>query len=311
MTEFLWVEKYRPATIEQAVLPAGLKKTFTDIAATGEIPNMMFAGSAGVGKTTIARALCNMLDLDHLVINGSENGNIDTLRGKIKQFASTVSLQGGIKVVILDEADYLNPQSTQPALRGFIEEFSNNCRFILTCNFKNRIIEPLHSRCSVYEFGIPNSEKPAIAGGIFKRVTDILTKENITYEKPIIAELVQKYFPDFRRILNECQRYSVSGTIDSGILVNLSDDNIKSLVGYLKDKNFKSMRKWVVDNIDTEPHAIFRKIYDNMSDYIQPQSIPQVVLILADYQYKNAFVADHELNIVACMTEIMASAEWK
>jgi len=311
MSEFLWVEKYRPRTIQECVLPKGLNKTFSDIASTGELPNMMFSGTAGVGKTTVAKALCNMLDLDFIVINGSEEGNIDTLRGKIKQFASTVSLHGSYKVVILDEADYLNPQSTQPALRGFIEEFSNNCRFILTCNFKNRIIEPLHSRCSVYDFAIPNGEKPAIAGGIFKRVTDILEKEGVTYEQKVIAELVNRYFPDFRRILNECQRYSVSGNIDSGILVNLSDENVKSLMGYLKAKDFKSMRKWVVDNIDTEPQAIFRKIYDTMNDSLEPGSIPQVVLILADYQYKNAFVADHELNVVACLTEVMAAAQFK
>jgi len=311
MSEFLWVEKYRPKTIQECVLPNGLTKTFTDIVSTGELPNMMFSGTAGVGKTTVAKALCNELDLDYIIINGSEEGNIDTLRGKIKQFASTVSLHGSYKVVILDEADYLNPQSTQPALRGFIEEFSNNCRFILTCNFKNRIIEPLHSRCSVYDFAIPNSEKPAIAGGIFNRTCDILDKENVTYDKKVIVELVNRYFPDFRRILNECQRYSVSGTIDSGILVNLSDQNVTNLMEYLKSKNFKSMRKWVVDNIDTEPQVIFRKIYDSMADHLQPQSIPQVVLIIADYQYKNAFVADHEINVVACLTEIMASAEWQ
>ena len=311
MSEFLWVEKYRPKTIDQCVLPKSLAKTFGELVTSGELPNMMFSGTAGVGKTTVAKALCNMLELDFIVINGSEEGNIDTLRGKIKQFASTVSLQGGYKVVILDEADYLNPQSTQPALRGFIEEFSNNCRFILTCNFKNRIIEPLHSRCSVYDFAIPNAEKPAIAGGIFKRVTNILDTEGVKYDQKVVAELVQKYFPDFRRILNECQRYSVSGTIDSGILSNLGDENVKGLLSHLKNKDFKMMRKWVADNMDTEPHAIYRKIYDNMSDYLQPQSIPQVVLILADYQYKNAFVADHELNTVACMTEIMAGADWK
>lgn len=311
MTEFLWVEKYRPATINDCVLPKGLKQTFNDIVKGGELPNMMFSGTAGVGKTTVAKALCKELDLDWIIINGSEEGNIDTLRTKIKQFASTVSLQGGYKVVILDEADYLNPQSTQPALRGFIEEFSNNCRFILTCNFKNRIIEPLHSRCSVYDFSIPNSEKPAIAAGIFKRTSTILDTEGVEYEPKVLVELVNRYFPDFRRILNECQRYAVAGRIDSGILVNLSDDNVKNLIGYLKAKDFKSMRKWVADNIDTEPHAIFRKIYDTMNDHIQPQSIPQVVLILADYQHKNAFVADHEINVVACMTEIMASAVWK
>lgn len=310
-TDFLWVEKYRPSRVADAVLPQSLKKTFLEITATGELPNMLFSGSAGVGKTTVAKALCNELDLDYIIINGSEEGNIDTLRGKIKQFASTVSLHGGYKVVILDEADYLNPQSTQPALRAFIEEFSNNCRFILTCNFKNRIIEPLHSRCSVYEFAIPNGEKPAIAAGIFKRVETILGSEGVEYEPKVLAELVNRYFPDFRRVINECQRYSIAGRIDAGILVNLSEENIKVLLASLKDKDFKAMRRWVVDNMDTEPQAIFRKIYDNMSEYLQPQSIPQVVLILADYQYKNAFVADHELNVVACMTEIMASAEWK
>jgi len=311
MSEFLWVEKYRPKTVQECVLPDGLNKTFLDIVSTGELPNMMFSGTAGVGKTTVAKALCNQLDLDYIVINGSEEGNIDTLRGKIKQFASTVSLHGSYKVVILDEADYLNPQSTQPALRGFIEEFSNNCRFILTCNFKNRIIEPLHSRCSVYDFTIPNAQRPAIAGGIFKRVTEILNKEGIEFEKDIIIELINRHFPDFRRILNELQRYSVSGRIDSGVLINLSDESINNLITYLKTKNFKSMRKWVVDNMDTEPHAIFRKIYDTMNDHLQPPSVPQVVLILADYQYKNAFVADHELNVVACLTEIMAQAQFK
>ena len=309
--EFLWVEKYRPQKIEDTILPTGLKTTFEKILEAGEMPNMLFSGTAGTGKTTVAKALCNELGLDFIIINGSEEGNIDTLRGKIKQFASSVSLQGGHKVVILDEADYLNPQSTQPALRGFIEEFSNNCRFVLTCNFKNRIIEPLHSRCSVYDFTIPNGEKPTIASLMFERTTEILNKEGVTYAKPVLAELVNRYFPDYRRVLNECQRYSVSGSIDSGILVNLSNESIKSLMSFLKEKNFKMMRQWVVDNIDTEPQAIFRKIYDNMNDYLQPHSIPQVVLILADYQYKNAFVADHELNVVACMTELMASAEWK
>ena len=308
--EFLWVEKYRPKTINDCILPKGLKDTFTSVLSTGELPNMMFTGTAGVGKTTVARALCNELDLDHIVINGSEEGNIDTLRGKIKQFASTVSLQGGYKVVILDEADYLNPQSTQPALRGFIEEFSKNCRFILTCNFKNRIIEPLHSRCSIYEFGIPNAEKPQLAMGFFTRLTNILDQENVKYETKALAVLIEKYFPDWRRVLNECQRYSIGGTIDAGVLVNLSNENIKGLMKCLKEKDFKCMRKWVVENIDTEPQVIFRKIYDAMVEYIQPQSIPQVVLILADYQYKNSFVADHEINVVACMTELMANATW-
>ena len=309
--EFLWVEKYRPATIDDCVLPASLKSCFGEIMTTGQLPNMLFSGTAGVGKTTVAKALCNELNLDYIIINGSEEGNIDTLRGKIKQFASSVSLQGGYKVVILDEADYLNPQSTQPALRGFIEEFSNNCRFIMTCNFKNRIIEPLHSRCSVYEFAIPNDQKPAIAGMFFKRLMDILTAENVAFDKAVLAQLVERYFPDWRRVLNECQRYSVSGSIDAGVLVNLGDNNVKSLMEKLKGKDFKGMRQWVVNNIDTEPQAIFRAVYDKMADHLQPQSIPQVVLILADYQYKNAFVADHEMNVVACMTEIMAGAEWK
>lgn len=311
MNDFLWVERYRPRKVDETILSDDLKQVFNQIVATGQLPNMLFTGTAGVGKTTVARALCNELGLDYILINGSEEGNIDTLRNKVKSFASTVSLQGGYKVVILDEADYLNPQSTQPALRGFIEEFANNCRFILTCNFKNRIIEPLHSRCSVYDFNIQRSEKPKIATAFYKRVVDILTTENVEFEPKALAILVEKHFPDFRRVLNECQRYSISGKIDTGVLSNLADDNIKSLMAHLKDKNFKGMRQWVVDNIDVEPQAIFRKIYDTMVDYAQPQSIPQIVLILADYQYKNAFVADHELNVVACMTELMANAQWK
>ena len=310
MSDFLWVEKYRPRNIEQAILPLSLKETFRQIVSTGELPNMLFTGTAGVGKTTVARALCNELDLDYILINGSEEGNIDTLRNKVKQFASTVSLHGGYKVVILDEADYLNPQSTQPALRGFIEEFANNCRFILTCNFKNRIIEPLHSRCSVYEFAIPNDQKPEIAGQFFKRATEILKQENIEFVPDAVAQLITKHFPDWRRVLNELQRYSISGKIDAGMLINLSDTNIQTLMNTLKSKDFKAMRQWVVNNIDTEPQAIFRKIYDSMNEYIVPQSIPQLVLILADYQYKNAFVADHELNVVACMTEVMANVEF-
>jgi DNA polymerase III delta prime subunit len=251
------------------------------------------------------------LGLDWIIINGSESGNIDTLRTKIRHFASTVSLQGGYKVVILDEADYLNAQSTQPALRGFIEEFANNCRFILTCNFKNKIIEPLHSRCSVYDFNIPKDEKPNLAAGMFKRVCEILTSEGVTYDQKVIVELVNKHFPDFRRVINECQRYSLSGTIDAGILINLQDENIKSLVDYLKKKNFKSMRSWVANNMDVEPSVVFRRIYDTMYDFVEPNSIPQLVIILADYQYKDAFVADHELNLVACMTEVMGSVEFK
>lgn len=309
MKEFLFVEKYRPKTIEDCILPEGLKETFQKIVDKGELPNMMFTGSAGVGKTTVARALCNELDLDYMLINGSEDGNIDTLRGKIKQFASTVSLQGGQKVVILDEADYLNPQSTQPALRGFIEEFSSNCRFILTCNFKNRIIDPLHSRCSIYEFNLGN--KAVMAQAFMSRLQFILDSESIIYDDAVIAELIMKYIPDWRRVINECQRYGMSGHIDTGILVTLSETSIAGLMEDLKTKNFKKMRKWVTDNIDVESAKMFRMIYDNMSDYVEPSSIPQLVLILADYSYKDSFVADHELNVVACMTEIMSSIKFK
>ncbi len=309
MKEFLFVEKYRPRTISECVLPKSLKDTFQSIIDKGELPNMMFTGSAGIGKTTVARALCNELGLDYMMINGSEDGNIDTLRGKIKQFASTVSLQGGQKVVILDEADYLNPQSTQPALRGFIEEFSKNCRFILTCNFKNRIIDPLHSRCSIYEFNLGNKEKMAMA--FMHRLQFILDSENIKYENQVLAELIMKYIPDWRRVINECQRYGMSGVIDTGILVTLSESSIKSLMKDLKSKNFKSMRKWVSDNIDVESAKLFRMVYDNMITYVEPSSVPALVLILADYSYKDSFVADHELNVVACMTEIMSQIKFK
>lgn len=309
--EFLWVEKYRPAKIADCVLPKSIKSTFEDIVAGGELHNMLLTGTAGLGKTTVAKALCNELELDYIVINGSEEGNIDTLRGKIKQFASTVSLQGGYKVVILDEADYLNPQSTQPALRGFIEEFSSNCRFILTCNFKNRIIDPLHSRCSVIEFVIPKKSKAPLAGQMMSRIEEILKLEKVEYDPGVIAELIMKHMPDWRRVLNELQRYSTSGKIDSAILVNVSDENFKALVGYIKDKNFKLMRKWVADNMDTEATALYRKFYDTAIDFVEPKSIPQLVLILADYSYKQAFVADGELNTVACMTELMASIDFK
>jgi len=309
--EFLWVEKYRPQRIDDCVLSGDLYKVFSKIIEQGEIQNMLFTGTAGTGKTTVAKALCNELDLDYLIINGSEESGIDTLRNKIKQFASSVSLTGGYKVVILDEADYLNPQSTQPALRGFIEEFSANCRFILTCNFKNRIIEPLHSRCSVIEFLWPKNDRDRIASVFMSKLMLILDKESIKYETPVLAELIMKYFPDFRRTINELQRYSTSGTIDSGILVNVSDVSIDTLMNSLKIKDFKRMRQWVADNIDVEPAAMFRKIYDNMNDHVEPASIPQLVLILADYQYKNSFVADHELNMVACCTEIMAGVKFK
>jgi DNA polymerase III delta prime subunit len=308
--EFLWVEKYRPTKIEDTILPESLKKTFQKIVTGGELPNMLFTGTAGLGKTTVARALCNELDCDYILINGSEEGNIDTLRTKIKQFASSVSLQGGYKVVILDEADYLNPQSTQPALRGFIEEFSNNCRFILTCNFKNRIIEPLHSRCGVYEFNTSKKDMVDLCQNFMARCQLILSNEQIKYDDKAVAELIMKFAPDWRRVLNELQRYSINGMIDSGILTNIKDKNYDDLFSHLKNKDFKKMRNWVVNNIDTDASAIFRAMYDRMSDKVAPQSIPQLVLILADYQYKNAFVADHELNVVACLTEVMSDVQF-
>lgn len=306
--DFLWVEKYRPKTIAETILPDSLKQVFQKIVDGGELPNMLLTGTAGLGKTTVARAMCNELQLDYILINGSEEGNIDTLRTKIKQFASSVSLQGGYKVVILDEADYLNPQSTQPALRGFIEEFANNCRFILTCNFKNRIIEPLHSRCGVYEFNTSKKDLQPLAAQMLKRSQTILENEGISYDQMAVVDLIMKHAPDWRRILNELQRHSMVGIVN-----NSSSDNTQSfdsLFTHLKSKDFKKMRSWVVNNIDTDASAIFRGIYDRMYDKLKPQSIPQLVLILADYQYKNAFVADHELNVVACMTEIMANVDF-
>ena len=310
--EFLWVEKYRPQKLDDCILPEGLLKTFKSIVESGEMQNMLLTGTAGLGKTPVARAMCNMLDLDYMIINGSEESGIDVLRTKIRQFASSVSLQSrGPKVIILDEADYLNPSSTQPALRGFIEEFSNNCRFILTCNFKNRVIEPLHSRCAVIEFNTSKKQLASLANAFLKRLEFILKEEGIQYEQSVVAELILRFAPDWRRVLNECQRYSVSGKIDKGILANLSDANITLLIKALKDKDFKAGRAWVVNNIDCEPAAIFRKIYDNMTEHANPDSIPNIVVILANYQYKDAFVADHELNLVACITELMACAEWK
>ena len=308
---FLWVEKYRPATIDETVLPPPLKNTFLEIVKNGELPNMLFTGSAGTGKTTVAKALCRQLGLDYIMINGSEEGNIDTLRGKIKQFASSVSLSGGVKVVILDEADYLNPQSTQPALRGFIEEFSNNCRFILTCNFKNRIIEPLHSRCGIYEFNTSKKDLVELAGNFYKHFVKILDKEGIPYKQKIVADLIMKYAPDWRRVMNEAQRLSLTKDHLTNNISSNNSNNFNELVKHLKEKNFKNMRKWVVDNMDIDTVAIFRGLYDNMNETVEAKSIPQLVLILAEYQYKNAFVADHELNTVACFTEIMANVEFK
>ena len=280
--EFLWVEKYRTKTIQETILPDDLKETFQKIVDSGEIPNMLFTGTAGLGKTTVARAICNELGLDYIVINGSEEGNIDTLRGKIKQFASSVSLSGGYKVVILDEADYLNPQSTQPALRGFIEEFSQNCRFILTCNFKNRVIEPLHSRCGVYEFNVKtNKDRATLGQQFFSRCRDILRNEGIEYNGKTVANLVMKHFPDFRRGLNELQRGSIGGSITTDIIV---EDNSKysDLYKHLKEKDFKKMRQWVVNNIDLEPASIFRGVYDSVEGNVKPESVPQLILILAD-----------------------------
>ena len=306
--DFLWVEKYRPKTIAETILPDSLKQVFQKIVDGGELPNMLFTGTAGLGKTTVAKAFCNQLNLDHILINGSEEGNIDTLRTKIKQFASSVSLLGGYKVVILDEADYLNPQSTQPALRGFIEEFANNARFLLTCNFKNRIIEPLHSRCGVYEFNTSKKDLQPLAAQMLKRCQTILESEGVSYDQMAVVDLIMKHAPDWRRILNELQRQSMVGIVASGDVDHTS--SYDSLFTHLKQKDFKKMRQWVSNNIDTDASAIFRALYDRMYDKLNPQSIPQLVLILADYQYKNAFVADHELNVVACMTEIMANVEF-
>jgi len=310
-TDFLWVEEYRPKTIDDCILPASLKTLFQSFIDKGEISNMLFSGTPGVGKTTVAKALCEQMNCDWIMINGSEEGGIDVLRNKIKNFASTVSLSGGKKVVILDEADYLNPQSTQPALRGFVEEFHKNCRFILTCNFKNRIIEPLHSRFSNIEFRINNKDKPKLAAQLFERARFILAEQDIAYERAVIAELVNKHFPDNRKLINELQRYSVAGTIDAGVLVNISDENLKSLTGHLKGKEFGEMRKWVVNNLDNDPVKIFRKIYDSLYTTLEPATIPHAVLIIADYQYKSAFVADQEINLVACLTELMSQVKFK
>ena len=304
-TDFLWCEKYRPQKIKECILPLELKSYFSNVVARGEIQNMLLNGPSGSGKTTVARALCEELNSDYILINGSEESGIDVLRTKIKQFASTVSFSGNTKVVILDEADYLNPNSTQPALRGFIEEFANNCRFIFTCNYKNRIIQPLHSRCAVIDFKIPKEEKPKLAALFYKRVVDILSSENIESNPKVVAKVVEKYFPDFTRALNELQRYSQSGFIDEGILVNISDVNIAELVTALKDKDWKAMRMWVVNNLDNDPQSIFRKIYDGLVPLTN--QVPQLVLTIADYQYKSAFVSDQEINLVACLTEIMAS----
>jgi len=310
MEHLLWTEKYRPKTVEDCILPESIKNTFLEYVTRKEIPNLLLAGSAGVGKTTIARALCEEVGCDYIVINGSDESGIDVLRNKIKNYASSVSFTGGRKVIIIDEADYLNPNSTQPALRGAIEEFSVNCSFIFTCNFKNRIIDPIHSRCAVIDFKI-NGSKAKMATQLFKRVEGILKTEEVTYDKEVVAAVITKHFPDNRRILNELQRYSVSGTIDKGILVSVSDVQLGELTKGLKEKDFSAARKWVTNNLDNDPVKIYRKLYDTLSEHLKPQSIPQLVVILARYQYQAAFVADHEINMVACLTEVMMDCEFK
>ena len=310
MEHLLWVEKYRPAKVEDCILPDAIKSTFMDYVARKEIPNLLLSGTAGVGKTTIAKALCQEVGCDWLLINGSDESGIDVLRTKIKNYASSVSLMGGRKVVIIDEADYLNPNSTQPALRGAIEEFSSNCSFIFTCNFKNRIIDPIHSRCSVIDFKI-NGNKAKMAASFMKRVEWILDQEKVTYDKDVVAAVIMKHFPDNRRVLNELQRYSVSGSIDKGILSNIADVELGSLITALKSKDFASTRKWVTSNLDNDPVKIYRKLYDGLYELLKPNSVPQLVLILAKYQYQAAFVADHEINMVACLTEIMVDCEFK
>ena len=309
--QFLWVEKYRPQKIDDCVLPESLKNTFKQYIQQGELPHFLLSGTAGIGKTTVAKALCNEIGAEYIMINGSEESGIDTLRVKIKGFASTVSLTDSPKVVIIDEADYLQANSTQPALRSFIEEFSANCRFIFTCNFKNRIIEPLHSRCAVIDFKIDNKDKQETAAAFYKRATQILKQEGVEFDPKVVVEVVMKHFPDYRRILNELQRYSVSGKIDSGILVNVSQESFKELVKLMSQKEFNEVRKWVGKNSDMDSVSLFRELYDSANSLIEPSSIPQLVITLAEYQYKAAFVADHELNTMAALTEIMANCKFK
>ena len=310
MEEFLWVEKFRPKTVSDTILPAELKATFQQFVDQKNIPNLILAGSAGVGKTTIARAMLEELGCDYLVINGSMNGNIDTLRNEILEFASAMSLSGGRKYVILDEADYLNASSTQPALRNFMEEFSKNCGFILTCNFVNRIIVPLHSRCSIVDFKIPKKELPKLAQQMMDRACMILDKESVKYDKAAVAELLKKHLPDWRRTINELQRYSATGSIDSGILINTVQDSIKTLLEAMKGKNFSQVRKWVGEHSDTDSNTLYRVFYDNAVQYFAQQSVPQLILILSKYQYQSAFVADHEINNTACLLEIMIDCEF-
>ena len=308
--QFLWVEKYRPSRIEDCILPEQVKEQFQQFISKGEVPNLLLSGSAGTGKTTIARALCNELGCDYIVINGSDEGRqIDTLRTKIKQFASAVSFEGKTKVVILDEADYMNRDSVQPALRAFIETFSENCRFIFTCNYANRLIEPLHSRTTVIDFKLAPSDRPVLASKFLKRMEYILGTEGVDFSQRVLAELLNKHFPDYRRVINELQRYSVGGKIDEGILSNFQEINAKALVESLREKDWKKMRQWIANNVDTDPQAIFRQIYDILLPEVK--GIPHLVLLIANYQYKAAFVADQEINLTACLTEIMANVEFK
>jgi len=309
MQHLLWTEAHRPKTIEECILPERLKKPFQEYVNSEKIPHLLLSGGAGVGKTTVAKAMCNQIDADYIMINGSDESGIDVFRTKIKDFASSMSFTGGRKVIIIDEADYLNPNSTQPALRNAMEEFASNCSFIFTCNFKNRIIDPLHSRCAVVDFTLKNDEKTKMAAQFFKRIQSILQSENVEYEDKVIAELVKKHFPDFRRILNELQRYSQFGKIDVGILAQIGDISIAEITKHLKNKDFGAIRKWVA-TADFDAATLYRKLYDSLYDVLQPQSIPQAVIILADYQYKQAFVADAEINTVACLTELMVSVEF-
>ena len=314
MAENLWVEKYRPKKIDDCILTSELKETFKQFVNQKELPNLLLSGTAGTGKTTVARALCEELGVDYIIINGSDEGRqIDTLRHKIKNFASTVSLTetASHKVVILDEADYMNPESVQPALRNFIETFYKNCRFIFTCNYKNKILPALHSRCTVIDFTIANGQKVKTATQLMNRLCNILTEEKIEFNKKVLAELIQKHFPDFRRTINELQRYSVRGKIDSGILFSITEADTKQLVAILKEKRFNDMRKWVINNLEKEPSSLFSSVYEILYKHLQPQSIPQAVLVIAGYQYKSAFVADQEINMVACLTEVMANCKFK
>ena len=310
LEKLLWVEAYRPQTIKDCILPERLKKPFQEYVNQKNIPNLILSGGAGVGKTTVAKALCEEVGCDYMVINGSDESGIDVFRNKIKTYASSMSFSGGRKVIIIDEADYLNPNSTQPALRNAIEEFSDNCSFIFTCNFKQRIIDPLHSRCAVIDFALKGNEKTQMAGQFFKRLQSILKNENVEYDDKVLVEIVKKHFPDFRRTINELQRYSKFGKIDVNILTQIGDVAITEIVKFLKEKDFRSIRSWVASN-DVDPTTLYRKLYDALYEVLQPQSIPQAVIILADYQYKQAFVADQEINTVACLTELMVSVEFK